>query len=167
MSTIQPKKGQCRDCEAGPPKYLTAKRCGFHYWKHRNAVKSADKKAKGLDVDKLAQKKALDLWYVSQIGRMPKCCENCNEPLIMFAPWAAKAYIAHIVPKRNFASVMIHPLNRVFLCVQCHANYDNWSEAKVRLMPVLAICLERFMLFADQVHESEWRYLPSYFSDHD
>jgi hypothetical protein len=165
MSGIQPKKGQCKDCEPGPHKYLTAGRCGFHYWKHRKAIKDADRKAKGLDVDKQAQKKALDLWYASQISKMPGCCENCSAPLILFAPWAAKAYIAHIVPKRNFESVMIHPLNRVYLCGQCHTNFDNWGSDKVKLMPVMVIAIERFMQFKNTIHPDECRYLPDYFID--
>lgn len=162
MSSIKQKTGQCIDCEDGPDKPLIAGRCQFHYWKHRNKVKADADKCKEPDADKQAQQKALDLWYHNQIQQLPECCENCEAPLNRFAPWAAKAYIAHIVPKRNFESVKIHPLNRVFLCLICHTNYDNWSEAKVQKMAVIPICMERFAQFADAIATAEWRYLPDW-----
>lgn len=162
MSSIQPKKGQCIDCESGLDKYLTADRCQFHYWKHRKTIKDAEAKRKGINIDKQAQKKALDLWYAAQISKMPARCENCPEPLIMFAPWAARAYIAHIVEKRNFKSVMTHPLNRVYLCIQCHSNYDNWSEVKVQQMPVIKTCMERFVQFVGDIAGEEMRFLPGW-----
>ncbi len=161
--SIKPKTGKCLDC--GPDvgeRSLISGRCQTHYWQHRADVKAAARQASGISINKQAQKKAMDLWFVNQIKQLPKRCENCNEPLIVFAPWAARSFVAHIVPKRHFISVATHPLNRVFLCLQCHTNYDNWSEAKVQRMPVISTCKERFLAFADEIPASEWRYLPDW-----
>ena len=163
MTFLKPKTGKCLDCGPGAAdKPLISNRCQTHYWQHRASVKEAARKASGITIDKQAQKRALDLWFDNQIKQMPNCCENCNDPLILFAPWAARAYVAHIVAKRNVRSVATHPFNRVVLCLECHANYDNWSEAKVQRMPVVSICKDRFLTFADEILASELRYLPDW-----
>lgn len=163
--SISQKKGQCVDCVPGPDKPLIAGRCQTHYWQYRAKVKVAARKGSEIDIDKEAQQRAEDLWYVTQIQQLPRHCENCGEYLNPYAPWGAKTYVAHIVAKRNFKSVCIHPLNRIFLCVICHTNYDNWSEAKVEQMPVISLCMERFAQFSDNITRDEWRYLPGWLVD--
>jgi hypothetical protein len=162
MSSIKPKKGQCIDCTPdAPEQYLTAKRCKTHYWQHRSSL-SASKPVK---TDKNAQKKALDLWFANQIKVMPKQCENCNEYLNPYAPWGARAYVAHILPKRLFDSVKIHPMNRMFLCIHCHTDFDNKGEQYALRMPALPIILERFMQFLHNIHNDELRLLPNYLAE--
>lgn len=164
MAGIKIKTGKCLDC--GPDstdKPLTAGRCNIHYWKHRSSVKAANRKYTGVQEDKNAQKKALDIWFANQINQLPKYCENCGEYLNQYAPWGAKAYIAHIVPKRNFKSVMLHPLNRLFLCVQCHTNYDNWPSAKIVKMKIYPIAVERMLCFIQQTQFEELSSLPEHF----
>jgi hypothetical protein len=156
MAAIKPKIGKCADCDKLTS--LTAGRCNFHYWKYRNSLKRAKEPAE----DKYNEKRAMDLWFAEQIKQMPKCCENCDEPLNHYALWGAKAYVAHIVAKRLFKSVKMHPLNRVFLCIQCHTNYDNWSEAKVSKMRVIQLCIERYEQFANEIISDERRYLPDW-----
>lgn len=159
MAAIKQKVGQCIDCEPGPDKPLIAKRCNFHYWKYRNSLKPPAE-------DKFQDKKLMDIWFAEQVNQLPKCCENCGEPLIQFAPWAAKAYIAHIVPKRLFISVKRHPLNRMFLCLICHTNYDNWGDGdKISSMPVFGLLVERFMTFRSSIADDEWKHLPGYLID--
>jgi hypothetical protein len=159
------KIGICIDCGPGSiEKPLTAGRCHNHYWKYRANLKlSAKKQLDGYE-DKQAQKKALDLWFAKQIRQMPRCCENCGERLIIFAPWAAKAYIAHILPKRLFKSVIIHPDNRLFLCLICHENFDRWPAEKVITMPVFPLAVERFMLLQHNLNKDEINDLPVYFA---
>lgn len=159
MSPIQHKKGQCKDCPKGSLTYLIAGRCQTHYWRYRASLKKFTRPVE----NKNQAKKELDKWFLEQISQMPKCCENCGDYLNPYAPWGAKAYIAHIVPKRHFKSVRTHPVNRVFLCIQCHTNFDNWPERKVMLMPVFQTVCERYSVFADLIPEDEQRYLPEYF----
>ncbi len=161
MSSIQPKQGNCIDC--GKHTALIGGRCQFHYWKERERLRAAKRKASGVDVNAYEAKRELDNWYLFQISNMPCQCENCDEPLNRYAPWGARAYVAHIVEKRNFKSVKLHPLNRIFLCIQCHTNYDNWGKDKVMCMPVFNVAIERFKLFADKISSNEYNYLPEYF----
>ena len=163
MSSIKPKKGVCIDC--GPESqetYLTAERCKFHYWKHRSAVKEAARKLSQTHTDKQAQKKALNAWFITAIEQMPLCCEECNERLIIFAPWAAKAYVAHVLGKALFKSVATHPLNKVYLCLICHTNFDNWGEDKIMKMVIFPKILEISLHLVQHLQQSEQNKLPEY-----
>lgn len=163
MPSIQLKKGQCKDCASGPPKPLIAGRCQPHYWQYRNSLKAI---ATAADVPSRYQEdKQQAAWFAMQISQMPKHCENCDEYLNQFAPWGAKSYVAHILAKRDnmFPSMACHPLNRVFLCIQCHTNYDNWGDnAKVMAMRAYPVILERFHQMYDDIPPSELTHLPAY-----
>lgn len=162
MSSIKPKKGKCIDCTPDTPdQYLTAKRCKNHYWQHRKKVNSSKPNA----VDSYSKRRLLDKWFAEQISIMPKCCEECGEYLNPYAPWGAKSYIAHIVPKRHFESVKVHPMNRMFLCIQCHTNLDNWPANKVKKMAIYPLLLQRYVQFSHAIHIDELEYLPAYISD--
>jgi len=96
---------------------------------------------------------------------MPRHCENCGEYLNPYAPWSSRAYIAHIVPKRHFESVMVHPLNRWFGCIDCHTNYDNSLSIEVEKMNVYGVVVDRFRQFMHEIDPSELRHLPSFLQD--
>lgn len=161
---IKQKIGQCIDCEDGPNKPIIAGRCQYHYWGYRNKVTTDKRKQSDLSEECDQKQRALDSWFANQVNNLPKHCENCGKYLNPYAPWGAKTYIAHIVPKRNFESVMCHPLNRMFLCAICHTNYDNWPEVKVMAMPVFAIAVERFLSIAPSIVFEELNSLPDFFS---
>lgn len=171
---IKPKIGQCVDCvENAEPgvdvedKPLMAKRCftypHFHYQKHQSAKylqRSTDrKKVKDSDTKDSNNGISIGVWFNQQINIMPKYCENCNDYLNPYAPWSARAYIAHIVPKRHFKSVMVHPMNRMFLCIDCHTKFDNSLSREIVLMRCWPIAVERFNLFVMCIDQSELRHL--------
>lgn len=65
-----------------------------------------------------------------------KLCEECGAKL-----QGHVSEIAHIVPKQYFKSVMCLDLNVLYLCgmfsnKQCHANYDNFPQEKVKEMKI-------------------------------
>lgn len=65
-----------------------------------------------------------------------KCCEECNQKLSGHV-----SEIAHVIPKQYFKSVMCSNLNILYLCGmfsnnQCHANYDNFPQEKVKKMNI-------------------------------
>lgn len=166
MSSIKPRIGTCIDCGPGTEdKYLMAKRCfsgpHFHYQKHQQAKS----KKKPNQVKQAEKKKTLGRWFNEQIGSMPRQCENCGEYLNPYAPWSSRAYIAHIVPKRHFVSVMVHPLNRWFGCIDCHTKYDNSLSKEVVEMPVYSIVVERFRQFVEEIDPSELRHLAPFLQD--
>jgi hypothetical protein len=65
-----------------------------------------------------------------------KCCEECGTKLL-----GDVSEIAHILPKGYFKSVMCNDLNVLYLCGmysnnQCHTNYDNSPQEKVKRMKI-------------------------------
>lgn len=171
--SIKPKIGKCTDCDPNEPhRYIMASRCcvapNFHYQKHKSAI-AADK-AKNKKKEKTLRTVAnggitLGQWFNNQISMMPTECENCSAYLSPYAPWGARAYIAHIVPKRHFESVMVHPLNRMFLCVDCHTNYDNWLNKDIVKMRCWPIAVSRFEKFKRIIWPDEHKHLRECFKD--
>lgn len=65
-----------------------------------------------------------------------KCCEECGTKL-----QGHVSEIAHVIPKQYFKSAMCLDLNVLYLCGmfssnQCHSNYDNFSQEKVKEMEI-------------------------------
>jgi hypothetical protein len=171
-SSIRLKVGKCVDCEVGSSdRPLTAGRCSSHYWAHRKKVASEKPKFKHKPpvVDKRERILTLGRWFNEQINQMPDYCENedCRERLIPWARWSMRAYVAHVVPKRHFETVMVHEHNRMFLCIDCHTNYDNWLSQDVqKKMPfVFSLACERFRLFKHLISPAEVQYLRPFLRD--
>ncbi|HMI01617.1 MAG TPA: hypothetical protein VK541_04000 [Pedobacter sp.] len=168
MSSIKNKIGQCIDCNGGVNKPIVAKRCisapEYHYQKY-NSKRHQDasvknKKAKAARAESYSKEGyTIGKWFNDQIAVMPYGCENCGDKLIRNAVWGSKAYVAHIVPKRFFESVMLHPLNRVFLCIDCHTKFDNSLSREVEAMPVYPLAVERFNLFKHMIVQIEIKHL--------
>lgn len=153
MSTIKPKRGHCIDCPPdAPEKFLTAGRCEFHYRAHRNRVNAGKKH----NVAKREKKQELNVFFASQILEIPACCEECGDDIRYWRDKNPRMLVAHILPKRKsggFPSVATHPLNRVFLCPNCHTNMDNKGKDFVEKMKVYPIMIERLQSFYDAVKE--------------
>ena len=65
-----------------------------------------------------------------------KFCEECGSKLK-----GNVTEIAHVIPKQYFKSVMCLDLNILYLCGlysdnNCHANYDNFPQEKVKEMNI-------------------------------
>ncbi|MFN0254493.1 hypothetical protein [Pedobacter ureilyticus] len=96
---------------------------------------------------------------------MPRECENCGDYLSPYNVIGQRAYIAHIVPKRHIESVMVHPLNRMFLCVDCHTNYDNWLNKDIVKMSCWPIAVSRFDKFKHLIERDEYKHLRECFKE--
>jgi hypothetical protein len=161
------KFGQCRLCpKASPAKRLYGDDlCSYHLG---NTQDDQSKVKLEKEISDLVltpyQKKLLKKFYMEQAEQVPEFCENkCGKKLFAQDTWRIKALICHIVPKRHFHSVMVHPANRWFGCHDCHHDYDDkgWSHAVT--MPVWQVCAERFQEFMHFIKESELQYLPDAF----
>lgn len=172
---IKAKEGKCIDCGFdAADKPLMAKRCFtapfFHYQKHQQAkyiAKSSErKKAKNDRIKSANNGMTLGKWFNEQISIMPSYCENCNEFLSRWsAPWSLRGYVAHIVPKRQFESVAVHPLNRMFLCIDCHTKFDNSLSREIIKMKCWPIAVERFNQFKHDISFEEIKHLQPCLSD--
>lgn len=172
MGYIKPKTGKCKDCPPdAPEKYIQAGRCVIKpYYHHQNykRAEAAEKKLKR-NKDKRARiaadnnGKTQAQWYADQINMLPKCCEECGEYLNPYHPWGAHVYVAHIVPKRNFESVCVHPYNRMFFCGDCHTDYDSKDSKFILSMKSWPFILARFNSFKDRILQSEYESLQECF----
>ena len=150
---MKAKKGKCVDCPSGTPeKYLIAKRCEFHYKLHRNKVNAGKKH----NVEKREYKKELNVFFASQILQIPPCCEECGDDIRYWREKNPRMLVAHILPKRpngGFPSVATHPLNRVFLCPDCHTNMDLKGKDFVKKMKTYPLMVERLKTFYPSIKE--------------
>jgi len=158
--------GQCPHCPVGRGKmrlYGTGV-CAYHLThpaakKPRDVVKFEHDEPVVLTAAQ--EKKALNDFYHQQVARRPPVCEEtgCTCRLVATESWRLKAMVAHIVPKRHFRSVMVHPENRLFLCKQHHDAYDdNWAKAVT--LGCWPLALERFQKFMHLIKDTELRHLP-------
>jgi len=155
--------GKCPKCPATTRSgLLIGGECAFHYGgggeSERN-VAPAVEKAKLL----AAKTKTLKVWFDEQIRLCPQNCENCKQPIRLPADLTKRAAIAHIIPKRLIKSVATHELNRVFLCLNCHQNFDNKGNDHASSMPVAIIAKQRFKEFRHLIiAPDEVKHIPAY-----
>lgn len=124
------------------------------------AKKSQSKKAA------VSEKVNLSKWYLQQKTQIPDFCEECGcslEILKKSTFWTT--IIAHIVPKRanKYPTVAAHPLNRVFLCDQCHNRFDNLGISEIKKFRSLQIVKRRFKVVyksmsIEEQHKAEIEY---------
>ncbi len=81
------------------------------------------------------------------------CCEECGAKLKGNA-----SEIAHVVPKQYFKSVMCNDLNVLYLCGmyssnQCHSNFDNSAQEKVKQMKIFPKIEELFKQLEQEITE--------------
>lgn len=172
-STIKPyRETICKACNGTAIKKTIGGYCfeapHFHYQKNqqKKAKDRASEKSKTRTV-KASNGTGLTLgkWFNMQISMMPKECENCNAYLNPAIHIGQRSYIAHILTKRHFESVMLHPLNRMFLCVDCHSKFDNCLSREVVLMKVWPIAVERFNKLKGSIDQEEVKHLRPCFED--
>lgn len=164
MST---KFGQCRLCPKNGPQVRIYGDgvCAYHLQNShddRSKLKAELTSKQEEAMLSAEEKRLLKKFYLEQARYLPTHCENqCGKklPTSSSPAWVVKASICHIVEKRNFRSVMVHPLNRWFGCGDCHDTYDeSWSNAV--MMPVWKVCTDRFTKFMNMIKDTELRHLP-------
>lgn len=81
------------------------------------------------------------------------CCEECETRLT-----GNVSEIAHVLPKQYFKSVMCSDLNVLYLCGmyssnQCHSNFDNSTQEKVKQMKIFPKVQEIFKQLEEEITE--------------
>lgn len=161
---MKTKIGICSLCPPGSnPTALITDKCPPHYWSYRASLKKGNAKNKAKE-DKKAE---LSIFFADQLPQIPSRCENCNTDIRSYRAnkkfW--RSLVAHILPKREnygFPTVATHPQNRVFLCPDCHGNYDNLGSYFAVKMECLPIMKERFNSFKHLLSESDLQRVPEY-----
>ena len=108
---------------------------------------------KGLEKRK-AERECLPEFFQKHIEiAKTKYCEECGEKLKGNA-----SEIAHILPKQYFKSIMCNDLNVLYLCGiysanNCHSNFDNFPQEKVKEMKIFGKILERFRILEEEITE--------------
>jgi hypothetical protein len=157
------KFGQCPLCPKGRDVRLYGEGvCSYHY------VHADVDLSKAVTIDQVrkvqvqSREEMLLKFWIDQAAQMPRYCENgCKRtlPTASSAAWVIKASIAHIVEKRNFESVIVHPMNRWFACKWCHTNYDDRGYSFQVTMPVWPLIVDRFKLFMEFIKPEERQFL--------
>lgn len=161
MSSIKPKTGNCKREGCSYSGYLIGGFCQYHYKEYRYKINSSKKS----NIAKKEVKKELNVFFANQLKDNPEFCEECGVSLRASKAINPRAVIAHILPKRKscFPSVATHSDNRLFLCVNCHSDYDNKGWEHVAQMKVFSLAKERLSLFVDNLTDYERERLPDIF----
>jgi len=108
---------------------------------------------KGLEKRK-AERECLPQFFEqhTKLAKMFKC-EECGAQLTGHV-----SEIAHILPKQYFKSIMCNNLNVLYLCGmfsnnQCHNNFDNFPQEKVREMKIFPKVQLMFQTLKDYITE--------------
>ena len=107
------------------------------------------------------QREGLPEFFTTEIKNLSHdpYCMNCGCKINVYLHPVNN--IAHILPKRNYPSVMTNEYNVVFLCTEkdhptvaksCHWSYDNRVLDRPS-MPVFETVIERYKKFREQVQE--------------
>lgn len=154
--------GECPKCTKGSRPVLLIGGLCSHHFKNPDAIIQRD--AHEPKQGKKDGKKALDKWFDEQIKQIPPLCENCGNLIIPIAGMTKRSYIAHIVPKSKVKSVATHEDNRLFLCLQCHTDFDGRQD-KAAKMPVVKLAKERLKNFIHLIPEKEMKYVPGFLKE--
>jgi hypothetical protein len=133
------------------------------YWQQRQKIKLG---IKPTDQEAKADKAAKGVYFANQILTAPKCCENCGADLAGTKAINPAAIVAHILPKNKKSgcpSVALHPMNKVYLCGDCHTNMDTKGAAFVKKMKVFPLMVQRVAAFYSEIALPELRRVPEYF----
>jgi 5-methylcytosine-specific restriction endonuclease McrA len=154
------KFGQCPLCPKGSPevRIYGIGVCAYHL-AHPEDDQSKERKVR--TAPGAHKTVLLNQFFKEMALHIPARCENCGKqlPRGSIDNWQVRATMCHIVPKRYFESVMVHPDNIWFGCQQCHDRYDlTWTAAvKMKVWPVV---VERFQRFMTLIKDTELSHLP-------
>lgn len=150
--------GDCPLCDKGVrTQPLIGGYCKAHFADPK-AKFERTKPVKVADLKKI-EVKTLKVWYDEQIKQIPAKCENCGCKITTPAGMTKRVHVAHIVPKKNVKSVQTHELNRLFLCWQCHSEFDAKVGNEQSMMNIATVAKERFETFKHLIPDNELKHV--------
>lgn len=139
------------------------------YLEQRREMKLNGKKPEQVKrLEKLEKAK----FFQDSIKQAPRKCQECGNSLAATIAINAAAIVAHILPKRKNGgcpSVANHPLNKVYLCGDCHTNMDNKGARFVTKMKLFAFMKDCVAKMWAVIAPEEQKNVPEYFkpSEHE
>lgn len=86
--------------------------------------------------------------HISIIKSENHICKECKGKLI-----GTYSEVCHILPKSYFKSIAKEDSNIIYLCQECHTNYDNWSNDKIKEMNIFEEISNSFEQLRDKIEE--------------
>lgn len=105
-------------------------------------------------------------FFIKHIGKIKEnnsCCAECGSKLR-----GDVSEIAHILPKGYFKSIATNDKNVIYLCgmysnTQCHTNFDNYTEEKVKKMQIYPEIIRIFAELENLIQEKiPWKIYNKY-----
>jgi len=103
-------------------------------------------------------------FYLEEIAKAPKCCEECGKGLRPSMAINQRSIVCHILPKRPemFPSVATNPDNVFYGCNDCHHGFDNKGEEFIIKMKIYPILKERVAKLIPLMPDKELHKIPEY-----
>lgn len=104
----------------------------------------------------------LQIWFNERRKDLKGFCAHCGGKSCKNSNQYFRHSIAHILPRRFFPSVAIHPLNFVELCFwekNCHGNFDH-NILDLMDMNCFDEIIEKFKAIYPSIDKSERKYIP-------
>lgn len=182
-SSISDKIDFCIDCNDGIRKPVIAGRCkAFHYKQHRakiqlekqkerNKIRSLHSLQANKEIVQEKEKtafvvdKKLEKWFNDRRKEMKGFCVcGCGSLSSKNDDKYFKFSAAHVLPKKNFKSLMYHPLNFIELSYWngCHTVFDNmgYDYCKNTKPELWKIVVERFKILYPLIAPEEHKFIP-------
>lgn len=105
-------------------------------------------------------------FFADALNVAPSKCQECSAPLAATRAINPAAIVAHILPKSKSSgvpSVATHPLNKIFLCGDCHTDMDNKGCDHIRKMKTFEYMRRRVVLMWPNIPQNERRRVPECF----
>ena len=107
--------------------------------------------------------KDLDQWYLERRKELSGWCQcGCGQKSSKHDDNNYKGSICHILPKRFFKSVAMHPLNYIELAMfgGCHTNFDERGSDLWPNMECWPVIRMRFLVIFPAISPKEYKHLP-------
>ncbi len=109
---------------------------------------------------KRAEQKAKGAFFKDAIAKMPGKCMECGRPLGATIAINAAAVVAHILPKSRVFSMATDKRNMVYLCGDCHTDFDKKGCSHTEKMKLYPLLRERVALMLPEIPQAERRWIP-------
>lgn len=137
------------------------------YWKQRQEMKlKGPKPSKVEHAEKVEKAK----FFAEALKEAPAKCMECDKSLAGSQLINPRTVVAHILPKsdkQGVPSMKTNPLNKVYLCGDCHTDMDTHGCDFISQMKIFPLMLERVKIMWPDIPHNERRRVPQCLKPHE